>query len=103
MASSRIGRDKLIAKVQSVLGLKKKKEAEHLVTVVVACIEEVLADNLHIENFSMKLNSFGKFTVKHKKGIERKIPFTGEIKTTKSKRKVRFHSLGKLRKLEPVE
>jgi len=51
----------------------------------------------------MKLNSFGKFTVKHRLGTLRRIPFTGETKITDNKRKIRFIALGPLRRLEKKE
>jgi nucleoid DNA-binding protein len=51
----------------------------------------------------MKLNNFGKFSVRHKPGRLRKIPFTGEMKQTKMRRKVRFVSLGMLRQKEPKD
>ena len=50
--------------------------------------------------FTLKLGSFGKFSVRHKPGILRKIPFTGETILTKDRRKVRFVSLGSLRQCE---
>jgi nucleoid DNA-binding protein len=49
----------------------------------------------------LKLSSFGKFTVRHKTGIVRFIPFTREVKQTKNKRKIRFTPLGELRRAEP--
>ena len=78
MANSRIGRELLIGRVQQALNLSTKKEAEELVNKVITCIEDTLIDNLDSEDFSMKLNSFGKFSIRHKPGIYRKIPFTGE-------------------------
>lgn len=100
MANSRIGRDQLIGRVQTTLKLPTKKEAEELVNKVITCIEDTLIDNLDNDAFSMKLNSFGKFSIHHKPGILRKIPFTGETKHTDDKRKVKFVPLGKLRILE---
>jgi len=38
-------------------------------------------------------NGFGKFLVRHKSGILRKIPLTGETILTKDKRKIRFVGL----------
>ena len=52
---------------------------------------------------SKKLGSFGKFCVRHKPGIRRKIGYTGEIIQTKMKRKIRFISLGALRQQERVD
>jgi len=103
MANSRIGRELLISRVQQTLNLSTKKEAESLVNTLISCIEDTLVDNLRTDKFSMKLNSFGKFSIRHKPGIYRKIPFTGETKMTNAKRKVKFVALGKLRQLEVVE
>ena len=103
MANSRIGRDLLINKVQKVLELPTKKEAEEIVTKVVSCIEDTLLENLTLDGFSMKLNSFGKFSVRHRPGILRKIPFTKEIKQMEDRRKIKFVSLGELRRLEKKE
>jgi nucleoid DNA-binding protein len=69
---------------------------------VIDCIEATLLNNLGAEGFTIKLNSFGKFSVRHKPGILRKIPFTGEVKQIPAKRKIRFVSLGALRQSEPV-
>ena len=100
MTNSRIGRALLLSRVQQTLNLPTKKDAEELVNKVITCIEETLAANLDSDGFSMKLKSFGKFSVKHKPGVLRKIPFTGETKQTEDKRKVKFVALGKLRQLE---
>ena len=79
-----------------------KKEAELLLKAVVTSLEEVLLENLNSDRFSIKLGSFGKFSIRHKSGTLRKIPFTGETKLTKDKRKVRFVSLGVLRERESM-
>jgi nucleoid DNA-binding protein len=102
MRASLRGRDELAVRVQQALSLLTKKEAEHNVNVVVDCIEATLLNNLGTDGFTLKLNSFGKFSVRHKRGILRKIPFTGETILTKDRRKVRFVSLGPLRQLEKV-
>lgn len=102
MRASLRGRDELVVRVQQAMGLLTKKEAEVIVNTVVSCIEATLLNNLGIEGFALKLNSFGKFSVRHKRGILRKIPFTGKTILTKDKRKVRFVSLGPLRQLEKV-
>jgi nucleoid DNA-binding protein len=103
MANSRIGRELLIGRVQRELNLSTKKEAEELVNKLITCIEDTLIDNLGQDGFSMKLNSFGKFSIRHKPGIYRKIPFTGETKMTNAKRKVKFVTLGRLRQFEVVK
>jgi nucleoid DNA-binding protein len=93
-------KDLVIAKVQAKLSLPTKKEAENVLNQVVAAVEDTLLENLVNNQFSLKLNSFGKFTVRHKPGILRKIPFTGETKLTSAKRKIKFVSLGPLREQE---
>jgi nucleoid DNA-binding protein len=97
---SKAGRDELTARVQLALNLSTKKEAENFIDVVISALEQTLLNNLGTDKFSLKLNSFGKFTVRHKPGIYRKIPFTGETKMTSAKRKIKFVSLGELRKNE---
>lgn len=101
--SLRMGRNELARRVQQALNLPTKKEAEHIVNTVISCIEHTLLNNLGTNAFTMKLNSFGKFSVRHRPGILRKIPFTGETRLTKTKRKIRFISLGMLRRLEPLD
>lgn len=101
--SLRRGRNELIGRTQAALYLSTKKEAEIVVNTVVSCIERTLLNNLEQNGFTIKLNSFGKFSVRHKPGILRKIPFTGETKQTKMRRKIRFVSLGSLRQAETVE
>lgn len=56
-----------------------------------------------MDGFTLKLGSFGKFSVRHKAGIRRKVGFSGEIIQTKMLRKVKFISLGNLRRQERVE
>jgi nucleoid DNA-binding protein len=92
----------LAARVQQSLLLPTKKQAEQIVDVVIGCLEATLLNNLGTDGFTLKLNSFGKFSVRHKRGILRKIPFTGETILTKDRRKVRFVSLGALRQYESV-
>jgi len=70
---------------------------------VIASPEATLLNNLGNDGFTLKLGSFGKFSVRHKPGILRKIPFTGEAILTKDRRKIRFVSLGALRQCEKVE
>ncbi len=97
------GREELAARVQQALALPTKKEAEHIMNVVIGSLEATLLNNLAADGFTLKLGSFGKFSVRHKRGILRKIPFTGETILTKDRRKVRFLSLGVLRQSEPVD
>jgi nucleoid DNA-binding protein len=102
MRASLKGRDELVARVQQALALSTKKEAEHVANVVICSLETTLLNNLGKDGFTLKLNSFGKFSVRHKPGILRKIPFTDETILTRDKRKVRFVTLGSLRQLEKV-
>jgi nucleoid DNA-binding protein len=84
------------------LALTTKKEAEVVVDAVVTALESTLLNNLSSDGFTLKLGSFGKFSVRHKPGILRKIPFTGETILTKDRRKITFVSLGNLRQHEKV-
>jgi nucleoid DNA-binding protein len=51
----------------------------------------------------LKLGSFGKFYVRHKPGILRKVGFSGRTIQTKALRKVKFISLGNLRQRERAD
>jgi len=103
MRASLRGRDELVVRVQQALALHTKKEAEHIVDAVIASLEATLLNNLETDGFYLKLGSFGKFSVRHKPGILRKIPFTGETILTKDRRKIRFVSLGSLRQQEKID
>ena len=103
MRASVGGRDELAMRVQQALRLPTKKEAEHVVDAVTGSLEATLLNNLGVDGFTLKLGSFGKFSVRHKPGILRKIPFTGETILTKNRRTVRFVSLGSLRQCERVD
>jgi len=92
----------LAVRVQQALALPTKKEAEQVVDAVIGSLEATLLNNLATDGFTLKLCSFGKFSVRHKPGILRKIPFTGQTLLTKDRRKVRFVSLGSLRQCERV-
>src|SRR5271167_71697 len=102
MRASLRGREELSARVQQALALPTKKEAEMVVETVVAALEATLLNNLGTDGFTLKLNGFGKFFVRHKPGIRRKIGFSGQTILTKARRKVRFISLGALRQRERV-
>jgi len=102
MRADERGRKELAGRVQEVLELDTRKEAEHVVNVVIGSLESALLNNIGMNGFTLKLNSFGKFSIRHKAGVFRKIPFTGETILTKDKRKVRFISLGVLRQQEKV-
>jgi nucleoid DNA-binding protein len=103
MRASVKGREELAAGVQQALALPTKKEAAHIVDAVIGSLEATLLNNLGADGFRMKLGSFGKFSVRHKSGILRKIPFTGKTIRTKDRRKVCFISLGVLRQQEKVD
>ena len=92
----------MTVRVQQALMLSTKKEADMIVETVVAALEATLLNNLGTDGFTLKLGSFGKFCVRHRPGILRKIPFTGETIMTKARRKVRFVTLGSLRQRERV-
>jgi nucleoid DNA-binding protein len=96
------GRDELVVRLQQALALPTKKEAEYIVDAVTGSLEATLLNNLDANGFTLKLGSFGKFSVRHKPGTLRKIPFTGKTILTKDRRKVRFVSLGSLRQYERV-
>lgn len=101
MRASLRGREELVAMVQQALWLPTKQEAEHIVDAVIGSLEATLLNNLGMHGFTLKLGSFGKFSIRHRPGILRKIPFTGQTILTKARRKVRFVSLGTLRQREP--
>ena len=95
------GRDELSERVQRTLSLPTKKEAEHVVNTVIESLETLL-NNLGTDGFALRLNSFGKFSVRHRPGIVRKLGFSGETIRTKMLRKIKFVSLGALRQRERV-
>ena len=102
MRASIRGRDELAVSVQIALSLPTKKEAEHVLNAVIESLESTLLNNLGTDGFTLKLNGFGKFSVRHKPGICRKIGFSGETIQTRALRKVKFVSLGTLRQQERV-
>jgi len=102
MRASVGGRDELKARVQQALSLDTKKEAEHVIETVIRSLEATLLNNLDTNGFTLKFGSFGKFSVRHRAGHQRRIPFTGKTILTKDRRKIRFVSLGKLRECEKV-
>ena len=102
-ASLKSGRDELAARVQQALAVPTKKGAEYIVNAVIESLEATLLNNLGTDGFALKLGSFGKFSVRHRPGILRRIPFTGQTILTKDRRKVSFVSLGSLRQQERVD
>jgi nucleoid DNA-binding protein len=103
MRTSIRGRDELAETVQTALSLRTKKEAEYVVNTVIMSLETTLLNNLDTDGFTLKLNGFGKFSVRHRRGILRKLGFTGETIQTKMKRKIKFISLGALRQRERID
>jgi nucleoid DNA-binding protein len=103
MRASLRGREESAARVQQALALPTKKEAQMVVETVVEALEATLLNNLETNGFTLKLGSFGKFSVRHKPGILRKIGFSGETIQTKMRRKIMFVSLGTLRRDEHVD
>jgi nucleoid DNA-binding protein len=103
MRASLKGRDELAVRVQAALALATKKEAEHVVDAVITSLETTLLNHLGTDGFTLKLNGFGKFSVRHRPGIRRKLGFTGETIQTMPRRKIRFVSLGALRQRERVD
>ncbi len=100
MRASPEGLDELLEMVQRALSLGTKKEAERVVTTVILSLETTLLNHLDRDGFTLKLNRFGKFYVRHKPGIRRKVGFSGQTIQTKLLRKVKFISLGILRQRE---
>jgi nucleoid DNA-binding protein len=64
MRASVGGRDELAMRVQQALALQTKKEAEHVVDAVIGSLEATLLNNLGVDGFTLKLGSFGKFSVR---------------------------------------
>jgi hypothetical protein len=72
------------------------------VNTVIASLEITLLDHLGADGFTLKPGSFGKFPVRFKPGIRRKIGCSGETIQAEVIRKVTFVTLGRLRQLERV-
>jgi nucleoid DNA-binding protein len=83
--------------------LSSKIEAEHVIHAVIRCLEDTLLNHLSTDGFTLKLNGFGKFSVRHRPGIRRKLGFTGQTIQTKMRRTIKFVSLGALRQRERVD
>lgn len=103
MRTSLGSREELSVTVQRALSLATKKEAAHVIDAVIWSLEITLLNNLGADGFTLKLGSFGKFSVCHKAGTRRKIGFSGQTIQTKMLRKVKFISLGVLRQRERVD
>ena len=63
MRASLSGLEELAGRVQQALALPTKKEAETVVDTVIAALEATMLNNLHTDGFTLKLSSFGKFSV----------------------------------------
>jgi len=100
VTSSRAGRNELVLAVQKTFGLPTRKQAEEMVAKFISCLEDTLLHHLGDDGFTMKLHSFGKFSVRHRHASRRKITFTGDVREIPPRRKIKFISLGKLRRLE---
>jgi len=102
MRASTEGRDEFSGSVQHALSLPTKKRLS-----TSSMRDRELgnhpAHHLGTDGFTLKLSGFGKFYVRHKPGIRRKIGYTGETIQTKMRRKVKFISLGPLRQRERAD
>jgi nucleoid DNA-binding protein len=96
------GRTELAMRVQAVLSLPTQNDAEHVVNAVIQSLEATLLNNLATNGFALKLGHFGKFSVRHKPGVLRKIGFSGQTIQTHARRKIIFVGLGAFRKYERV-
>src|ERR1035441_3604541 len=67
-------------------GFKTNQQAEMVVTKVITAIEQVLLDHLGDDGFSIKLDSLGRFRIRHKPASVRKNPFTGQPSARSSSR-----------------
>ena len=76
----------VIMRVQQALGLQTNQQAEMVVTKVITAIEQVLLDHLGDDGFSIKLDSLGRFRIRHKPASVRKNPFTGQPSARSSSR-----------------
>jgi nucleoid DNA-binding protein len=103
MRASIGGRDELSERVQTALSLPTKKEAEHVINAVIGSLETTLLSHLGTDGFTLKLNGFGKFSVRHRPGTTRRVGFSGQTLQTKARRMIRFISLGALRQRERVD
>ena len=69
MRASLGSRDELAVRVQGALSLPTKKEAERVIDAVIGSLEITLLNKLGTDGFTLKLGSFGKFSVRHKPGF----------------------------------
>ena len=100
MKNPQVGRGTVAALVREKLNMTSDRQADHLVKTVTDSIVQVMRDNIDTDGFELKLPSFGKFVVRHKRGKRRLIRLTGKIQLTADKRKVKFLPPAKFRELE---
>jgi nucleoid DNA-binding protein len=100
MKNPQVGRGTVAALVREKLYMTSDRQADHLVNTVTDSIVQVIRDNIDTDGFELKLPSFGKFVVRHKRGKRRPIRLTRKIQLTADKRKVKFLPLAKFRELE---
>jgi nucleoid DNA-binding protein len=100
MKNPQIGRGTVAALVREKLNMTSDRQADHLVNTVTDSIVQVMRDNIDTDGFELRLPSFGKFVVRHKRGKRRLIRLTGKIQLTADKRRVKFLPLAKFRELE---
>jgi nucleoid DNA-binding protein len=100
MNNPQVGRGTVAALVREKLYMTSDRQADHLVNTVTDSIVQVIRENIDTNGFELKLPSFGKFVVRHKRGKRRLIRLTGKIQLTADKRKVKFLPLAKFRALE---
>jgi nucleoid DNA-binding protein len=100
MKNPQVGRKAVAALVRTKLNLPSDRQADHLVNTVTDSIVQVIRENIDTNGFELKLPSFGKFVVRHKRGRRRLIRLTGKIQLTADKRKVKFLPLSKFREME---
>jgi nucleoid DNA-binding protein len=98
------GPEQIVAAVQTALGLTEKKEAEKITKAVFDSVYQIVSSHIDQDGYTLRVPSLGKLIVKHNVGKLRKNPFrNGELTQTSTKRKVKFTTLGDLRKLEVVK
>lgn len=74
------GMEEVIKRVQATLRLSMRNEAEALIRAIESCLEDTLIAHLAEGGYSIKLGGFGRFVVRHRQPIRRKVGFSGEIR-----------------------
>jgi nucleoid DNA-binding protein len=93
MKGPQFGCETVASRVRLELNLSSDREADNVVRTVLDGIVAEIKEHIEIDGFTLKLPSFGKFTVRHKQGKMRKIPLTGKTQMTADNRKVKFTPL----------